>query len=399
VKKLIKLHDKYLQYVQGCFQNDSLFHKALKEAFENFCDKQVANSTSAEMLASFCDNLLKKGSGEKLSGDAIEETFEKIVKLLAYISDKDLFAEFYRKKLSKRLLFDRSANEDHERSMLARLKQQCGAQFTSKMEGMVTDLQLAKDNQARFVEYLSSNPEKKPQIDLTVNVLTTGFWPTYKFVELSLPRPMSQGIDIFKEFYDLRTKHRRLTWIFTLGHCQIKANLGKKFDLMMSTMQAATLLLFNSEEKLTFSEVQDRLNLPEEDVFRMLHSLSCAKYKLLLKEPQSKVVKKTDQFELNTKFTDRMARIRVPLPPLEEKKKVLEDVDQDRRYAIDAAIVRTMKARKVLKHQELMLEVVTQLTQMFKPDVKMIKRRIEDLIAREYLERDKDNANVFKYLA
>ena len=168
---------------------------------------------------------------------------------------------------------------------------------------------------------------------------------------------------------------------------------------MMSTMQAATLLLFNSEEKLTFSEVQDRLNLPEEDVFRMLHSLSCAKYKLLLKEPQSKVVKKTDQFELNTKFTDRMARIRVPLPPLEEKKKVLEDVDQDRRYAIDAAIVRTMKARKVLKHQELMLEVVTQLTQMFKPDVKMIKRRIEDLIAREYLERDKDNANVFKYLA
>jgi hypothetical protein len=33
------------------------------------------------------------------------------------------------------------------------------------------------------------------------------------------------------------------------------------------------------------------------------------------------------------------------------------------------------------------------------PDVKAIKKRIEDLISRDYLERDKDNANLFKYLA
>merc|ERR1711904_416787 len=259
----------------------------------------------------FCDNLLKKGSGEKLSGDAIEETFEKIVKLLAYISDKDLFAEFYRKKLSKRLLFDRSANEDHERSMLARLKQQCGAQFTSKMEGMVTDLQLAKDNQTRFEQYLSNNPEKKPPIDLTVNVLTTGFWPSYPVNKLSVPEPMAKGIEIFKEFYDLRTKHRRLTWVFTLGTCQIKGQLGspkpRKYDFIMNTMQAATLMLFNNEEKLSFGEVMDRLNLAQEDVFRLLHSLSCAKHKLLLKDPQNKTVSKTDHFELNTKFSDKMA--------------------------------------------------------------------------------------------
>ena len=62
----------------------------------------------------------------------IEDTLEKVVRLLAYISDKDLFAEFYRKKLARRLLFDKSASDDHERSILARLKQQCGAQFTSK---------------------------------------------------------------------------------------------------------------------------------------------------------------------------------------------------------------------------------------------------------------------------
>lgn len=43
-----------------------------------------------------------------------------------------------RKKLSRRLLFDRSASDDHERLILTKLKQQCGGQFTSKMEGMVS---------------------------------------------------------------------------------------------------------------------------------------------------------------------------------------------------------------------------------------------------------------------
>ncbi|KAI3927930.1 hypothetical protein MKW98_023531, partial [Papaver atlanticum] len=136
VRKVIELHDKYMTYVGSCFSGHSLFHKALKEAFEVFCNKGVAGSSSAELLATFCDNILKKGGSEKLSDEAIEETLEKVVKLLAYISDKDLFAEFYRKKLARRLLFDKSANDDHERSILTKLKQQCGGQFTSKMEGM-----------------------------------------------------------------------------------------------------------------------------------------------------------------------------------------------------------------------------------------------------------------------
>lgn len=36
---------------------------------------------------------------------------------------------------------------------------------------------------------------------------------------------------------------------------------------------------------------------------------------------------------------------------------------------------------------------------VWQPDFKVIKKRIEDLIAREYLERDKENPNNFRYLA
>ncbi|KAH1147308.1 hypothetical protein GLYMA_15G154000v4 [Glycine max] len=400
VRKVIELHDKYLAYVNDCFQNHTLFHKALKEAFEIFCNKGVAGSSSAELLATFCDNILKKGGSEKLSDEAIEETLEKVVKLLAYISDKDLFAEFYRKKLARRLLFDKSANDDHERSILTKLKQQCGGQFTSKMEGMVTDLTLAKENQTSFEEYLTNNPNADPGIDLTVTVLTTGFWPSYKSFDLNLPAEMVRCVEVFKEFYQTKTKHRKLTWIYSLGTCNISGKFDPKtVELIVTTYQASALLLFNSSDRLSYSEIMTQLNLSDDDVIRLLHSLSCAKYKILNKEPNTKTISSTDYFEFNSKFTDKMRRIKIPLPPVDEKKKVIEDVDKDRRYAIDASIVRIMKSRKVLSYQQLVMECVEQLGRMFKPDVKAIKKRIEDLISRDYLERDKDNANLFRYLA
>ncbi|CAJ1878959.1 unnamed protein product [Sphenostylis stenocarpa] len=400
VRKFVELHDKYIAFVNDCFMNHTLFHKALKEAFEIFCNKTVAGSSSAELLATFCDNILKKGGSEKLSDEAIEETLEKVVKLLAYISDKDLFAEFYRKKLARRLLFDRSANDDYEKCILTKLKQQCGGQFTSKMEGMVVDLALARDNQMKFEEYLRDNSHANPGIDLTVTVLTTGFWPSYKSYDLNLPSEMIRCLEVFKGFYETKTKHRKLTWIYSLGTCHVIGKFEvKNIELVLATYPAAALLLFNDADRLSYSEIMTQLNLAHEDIVRLLHSLSCAKYKILVKEPNNKVISENDVFKINYKFTDKMRRIKIPLPPADERKKVIEDVDKDRRYAIDASIVRIMKSRKVLGHQQLVLECVEQLGRMFKPDIKAIKKRIEDLITREYLERDKDNPNIFRYLA
>jgi len=83
----------------------------------------------------------------------------------------------------------------------------------------------------------------------------------------------------------------------------------------------------------------------------------------------------------------------------EEKNSTMASVDEDRKHAIEAAIVRIMKTRKTLDHQKLVLEASNQLLRHFKPDPKQIKKRIEELIAREYLERDANNNNVYKYLA
>eukprot|EP01035_Chromulina_nebulosa_P032788 gene32788-43827_t len=73
-------------------------------------------------------------------------------------------------------------------------------------------------------------------------------------------------------------------------------------------------------------------------------------------------------------------------------------VEEDRSAVIDAVIVRIMKARKTLTHQQLLVEVLAQLS-FFSPNAKKVKQRIENLIEREFLARDAENPNTYNYLA
>ncbi|XP_023801743.1 cullin-4A-like, partial [Cyanistes caeruleus] len=102
-----------------------------------------------------------------------------------FLTGKDVFEAFYKKDLAKRLLVGKSASVDAEKSMLSKLKHECGAAFTSKLEGMFKDMELSKDVMVQFKQYMQ-NQSDPGNIDLTVNILTMGYWPTYTPMEVHL---------------------------------------------------------------------------------------------------------------------------------------------------------------------------------------------------------------------
>lgn len=394
VKSIIELHEKYLGVVKKDFSGHSLFQKALKDAFVEIVNKNVGQFTNAELMSTFCDRILKSG-GEKLSEAEVEESLDRIVQLFSYLTDKDLFAEIYRNQLAKRLLNQRSTSDDSEKLMIAKLKVQCGTQFTSKMEGMLADLAVGSQQRQEFDQRMRQVDTK---LDFSVQVLTTGFWPTYKSPDVTLTDEMSKCMNVFKEWHEQKHQKRKLQWVLTQGSATVRGTFGKKsYELQVSTLQAIALEALSGVEPLGFEELSQRLNLEESILKPLMHSLSCGKYKVIAKIPPSNKINNTDKFCANTKFTSNMRKIRIPMASLDSSFST-KKVEEDRTIAIEAAIVRIMKARKTLQHQQLLSEVLSQLS-FFNPNPRVVKKRIEALIDREYLERSTDNPSVYNYLA
>jgi cullin 1 len=153
----------------------------------------------------------------------------------------------------------------------------------------------------------------------------------------------------------------------------------------------------NGGEAVSFEDLSQRLNLEESILKPLMHSLSCGKYKVITKTPASNKINTTDEFVANVKFSSNMRKIRIPMASLDMSFNT-KKVEEDRSIAIEAAIVRIMKARKTLQHQQLLAEVLAQLS-FFSPNPRLVKKRIEALIDREYLERSADNPGVYNYLA
>lgn len=109
----------------------------------------------------------------------------------------------------------------------------------------------------------------------------------------------------------------------------------------------------------------------------------------------------TDSFVFNTKFSNEYYHIKIPMLNInsntEEIQKNNEEIFKEREYQVDASIVSIMKSKKVLTHNILIQEVTSRLK--FNCSANDIKKRIESLIEREYLQRDSIDNNLYHYLA
>ena len=81
--------------------------------------------------------------------------------------------------MARRLLSDKSEDPDHEKQFISNLKITCGYQQTKKLEGMISDLALAKEEMNIYAQKEQEGANGQ-QMDFSIQCLTTSNWPTYK---------------------------------------------------------------------------------------------------------------------------------------------------------------------------------------------------------------------------
>ncbi|RWA12107.1 hypothetical protein EKO27_g2990 [Xylaria grammica] len=418
--------------VRDAFGKDDDFAHGLRQAFDSFINdkkntasRSTRTSTVGEMIAKYIDMLLRGGlkslptsllsdvqdrvdaeqSGQGITGDEdaeLDRQLDKALELFRFIEGKGVFEAFYKQDLARRLLMGRSASADAERSMLAKLKSECGSDFTRNLEQMFKDQQMARDEMISYKAWREGNDHVKSKLDLNVSILSAAAWPTYPDTELLLPNEVASQIEQFNAHYVNKHTGRRLTWKHSLSHCVVKASFSKgPKELLVSAYQAVVLTIFNQpDEPIPYQQIAERSGLSGQDLDRTLQSLACGKVRVLTKNPKGKDVNPTDTFIVNKGFSDPKFRIKINQIQLretkEENKETHERVARDRQFETQAAIVRIMKSRKTMTHANLVAEVINQTKKRGAVDTSEIKKNIEKLIEKDYLERE---GSSYTYLA
>jgi len=184
-------------------------------------------------------------------------------------------------------------------------------------------------------------------------------------------------------------------------------NKGRRHIVCTSTFQMCVLLLFNLRDKLTYEEIKEETSIPDRELTRALQPLAMGKanQRILVKHPKSKEIEPSHVFMVNETFSSQFHRVKIQQASARqgesepERNETKRKVDEDRKHEIEACIVRIMKSRKQLNHNQLVTEVVEQLNKRFQPSPAIIKKRIENLIEREYIKRSDNDRKMYVYLA
>ncbi|KAF9014369.1 Cullin-domain-containing protein [Hymenopellis radicata] len=398
VDALLEVHRKNSETVTRSFKSEAGFAASLDKACREFVNRNGATGSSStkspELIAKHADMLLRK-TNKMAEEEDLEGALNRVMILFKYLEDKDVFQTFYTTKLSKRLIHGVSASDEAEASMISKLKEACGFEYTNKLQRMFTDMSLSKDLTDSFKERMEQN-HTDMEINFSIMVLGTNFWPLNPpNHDFTIPIEIISTYERFQKYYQSKHSGRKLTWLWNYSKNELRTNyLNQKYILMTSAYQMSVLVQYNRHDTLSMDELVAATAISQDILSQVLALL--VKAKILVNDEK-------DQYDLNPGFKSKKIRVNLNQPIKAEVKAessdVLKAVDEDRKYVIQATIVRIMKARKTMKNQALIQEVISQISQRFAPKIPDIKKAIETLLEKEYMERVDGQKDTFAYVA
>lgn len=268
------------------------------------------------------------------------------------------------------------------------------------------------------------------------NILTKSNWPTEEKVDIKnlLPENLKSDLEGFEKWYIKNHEGRKLAWQGNLGTVIVTMKYGEVVhDIEIGPYQALVLMLFEdlNVNQLTFKEINQKLGQHEEESMTTdsnaqnkvvpgipIEDLKNAVSSIIFAKPEQRVLqRKADQkdkgttidddtvVQFNKGFKSKKMKFKIGYSETGLKvdkkghKEMQKAIQEDRSFRIDAIIVRVMKTKKELTHNELMIAVKEEVKGAFELQIPVVKKRIENLISRDFLKRTDGDGEGYEYLA
>merc|ERR1711920_4139 len=204
------------------------------------------------------------GGLKSKSEDGIEALVGQVVALFAHLKDKDIFLDFYKRALSRRLLNKLSVSNDAEDTFITKLKVECGAHAIQKLASMFTDMTFSDQLQD---EYNKCSHKGQPGgVAHDIRILQTNAWPEKPDETNCVPcAEMVECIKAFETFYNSKHSGRKLKWMYSMGSVELTTKcFPKKHTVVVSAYQCLALMLFNKSKEVAFKEICEATKIPKD---------------------------------------------------------------------------------------------------------------------------------------
>ena len=170
VERSIELHRKYSKLFVDAMEKDQIMTDALNHAFEQFYNVKITQKakedtrakviTASEIHAAYVDAVMKRELKDIVDPQAELERIDQLATLFTYLKEKDVFQEYHKAKLAKRLL-QTTPNEELEKAFIEKLQRVMGKGYTHKMEGMLHDRESTLDISKQFPRRSIARPPSR----------------------------------------------------------------------------------------------------------------------------------------------------------------------------------------------------------------------------------------------
>lgn len=371
-----------------------------------------SSDRSTDLLANYLDSYLKKSS--QVEPEQVSHALELGRTVYSLLQDRDEFTKIYQRLLARRLLNNSSRSMQLEGQWIRIMNEEDQGDYTHNFEKMIKDIEVSRE------QFHGSDAISPGIIPTNVDVLSSNLWPKVMQPHLkytpTLPSAITEAKTEFEQFYGRLQDDRQLTWNYNLSNADVKIRVGSKSYIASVPLICLSILdLFGGDEddsseseepSYTTEQIAQMTGIPPGgELERHLKSLYLVPgSQLLVKTPESKEVLLQDSFKFNTNFSSPKPRIKIKVVSAKSgtsQKLAPEDsemLNQERAEKLQATLMRIMKANQRMEHTALVPKTAQSLHYHFRATQPQIKREIDALLGRGYLQRDPENERVYCYV-